>query len=139
MALFALIFLVVALILIGVGIVVGLMVCGLAAVLVAVGVLSSSIVVGLLTRRPLAAVRVLLFQCALLAGVPSGVLCAWLVSYTLATGSSGWLISLYGAVGGAVAGVVIAFLLDFIIRWLHTWAAAKLTDRTRRGIMNRVA
>jgi hypothetical protein len=51
MALFGLIFLVVALILIGVGIFVGAVVCCIAAVLVAVGVLSSSVVVLLLTRR----------------------------------------------------------------------------------------
>lgn len=138
MALFGLIFLAVALILIGVGIVVGVIVCGLAAVLVAVGVLSSSIVVGLLTRRPAAGVRVFLLQGTLLAGIPYGVLCAWLVHYMLAPASPGWIISLYGAVGGAAAGAVIALLLDFIFRRLHTWAAAKLPDRTRRGITTRV-
>ena len=137
MALFGLIFLVAALILIGVGIVVGVIVCSVAAVLVAVGVLSSSIVVGLMTRRPVAGVRVFLLQCALLAGIPSGALCSWLVHYTLAAASPGWLISLYGAVGGAVAGVVIALLLDFIFGRLHTWAAAKLPDRTRRRTTTR--
>lgn len=50
MELFGLIFLVVALILIGVGIVVGFVACCIAAVLFAVGILSSSVVAGLLTR-----------------------------------------------------------------------------------------
>ena len=58
MALFGLIFLVVALILIGVGIFVGAVVYCIAAVLVAVGVLSLSVVVDLLTRRPVAGVHV---------------------------------------------------------------------------------
>jgi hypothetical protein len=138
MALFALIFLVVALILIGVGIVVGVVVCGVAAALVAVGVLSSSVVVGLLTRRPVAGIRVFLLQCALLAGIPSGILCAWLVHYALSAVGPGWLISLYGAIGGAVAGVIIALLLDFTFRRLHTWAAAKLPNRTRREITTHV-
>lgn len=138
MALFGLIFLVVALILIGVGIVIGVVVCGVAAALVAVGVVSSSVVVGLLTRRPVAAVRVFLLQCALLTGIPSGILCAWLVHYTLSAADSGWLISLYGAVGGAAAGVVIAFFLDFTFRRLHAWAAAKLPSKTRRELATHV-
>ena len=135
MALFALIFLVVALILIGVGIVVGVVVCAIAAALIALGVLSSSVVVGLLTRRPIAGVRTFLVECALLAGVPSGILCAWIVHYTMAAAGDGWLISLYGAIGGAVAGGVIAVLLDFTFRRLHTWAVAKLPARKRHEII----
>jgi hypothetical protein len=54
MALFALMFLVVALILIGVGIVAGFLACCIAAVLLGVGIISSSVVIGLLTRRPVA-------------------------------------------------------------------------------------
>ena len=57
MAVFGLMFLVVALILIGIGIVVGLVACCIAGVLFAVGILSSSVVVGLLTRRPAAGIR----------------------------------------------------------------------------------
>ena len=78
MALFGLIFLVVALILIGVGIFVGAVVYCIAAVLVAVGVLSLSVVVDL-TRRPVAGVHVFPLQCAVLAGIPADILCAWLV------------------------------------------------------------
>ena len=129
MALFGLIFLVVALILIGVGIVVGVVVCAVAAALVALGVLSSSVVVGLLTRRPIAGVRTFLVQCALLAGVPSGILCAWIVHYTMSAAGEGWLICLYGAIGGAAAGIVIALLLDFTFRRFHTWASAKLPGK----------
>jgi hypothetical protein len=132
MALFGLIFLVVALILIGVGIVVGLVLCGVTAVLVALGILSSSVVVGLLTRRPAAGVRAFLLQCALLAGIPSGILCAWLVHYTIAVAGPGWLISIYGGLGGAVAALVIALLLDFIFRRAHRWGTAKLGAVTGR-------
>lgn len=138
MALFGLIFLVVALILIGVGIAVGLVVCGVAAVLAAVGVLSSSVVVGLLTRRPVAAARVFLLQCALLAGIPSGILCAWLVYYAWSAAGPGWLISLYGALGGAFAAVIVAALLDFTFRRLHTWAAARLSSSAPREITTEV-
>ena len=77
MALFGLIFLFVMLVLFGVGIAAGLVACVVAAVLVGVGVLSSSVVVGLLARRTSTGVRAFLLQCALLPGIPSGILCAW--------------------------------------------------------------
>jgi hypothetical protein len=138
MALFALVFLIVALILIGVGIVAGLVVCCIAAVLLAVGILSSSVVIGLLSRRPSAGVRAFLLQCALLAGIPSGILCASLAHSIFSAAGGGWLISLYGALGGAVAGLVIALLLDFIFRRLHAWASSKLAKETRREIVTPV-
>jgi hypothetical protein len=135
MALFALMFLVVALILIGVGIVAGFLACCIAAILLGVGIISSSVVIGLLTRRPVAGVRAFLLQCALLAGIPSGILCAWLAHSIWAAAGPGWLISLYGALGGAVAGLVIALLLDFTFRRLRRWASAKLGRDPRHEIV----
>jgi hypothetical protein len=138
MAFFGLVFLIVALILIGVGIVAGLVACCIAAVLFAVGILSSSVVIGLLSRRPSAGVRAFLLQCALLVGIPSGILCAWLGHSIFTAYSSSWLILLYGAMGGAVAGVIVVLLLDFIFRRLHSWASAKLSSRTSREITTTV-
>ena len=138
MELFGLIFLVVALILIGVGIVVGFVACCIAAVLFAVGILSSSVVIGLLTRRPIAGFRAFVLQCAILAGIPSGIVCAWLAHSILSAAGPGWLISLYGALGGAVAGLVIALLLDFVFRRLHRWASAKVRRETRNEIVTPV-
>lgn len=126
MELFGLIFLVVALILIGIGIVVGLVGCVVAAILAALGVVSSSVVIGLLTRRPIAGFRAFLIQCALLAGIPSGILCAWLAHALWAASGPGWLISLYGGLGGALAGLVLALMFDFLFRRMHRWASAKL-------------
>ncbi len=134
MALFGLIFLFVMLVLIGVGIAAGLVVCVIAAVLVSVGMVSSSVVVGLLARRTSAGVRAFLLQFALLLGIPSGVLCAWLAHWIFSAPASVWLISLYGAMGGAVTGVALALLLDFIFRRLHSWASAKISSATRHDI-----
>jgi hypothetical protein len=139
MAFFGLIFLFVVLVLIGIGIAIGLVTCVIAALLVAVGMLSSSVVVGLLARRTSAGVRAFLLQLALLLGVPSGVLCAWLAHWIFSAPASVWLISLYGAVGGAVAGVVLALLLDFIFRRLHRWASAKISSATHHDIATPVA
>ena len=122
----ALIFLVVALILIGVGIVIGLLAAGLAAALLGVGVVSTSVFVALFRRSSLAGIRAFLLQCGLLAGIPAGVLCAWLARSVIDTYDAGWLVFVYGALGGAISGVVIALLVDAVVRRLHAWAAAKL-------------
>ena len=134
MELFGLIFLLVMLVLIGVGIAAGLVASAIAAVLVSIGVVSSSVVIGLLARRTSAGVRAFLLQLAVLLGIPAGVLCAWLAHWILSTPASVWLVSLYGAFGGAVAGVVIALLLDFIFRRLHRWASAKISGATHREL-----
>lgn len=126
MELFGLVFLVVALILIGVGMVVGLVACAIFALLLTVGILSSSVVVALLLRRPASGIRAFLFQCAFLSGIPAGVLCAWLAHSVFTAYGSGWIVLVYGALGGAVAGLVIALLLDFIFRRSHGWISAKL-------------
>lgn len=134
MALFGLLFLFVMLVLIGVGIAAGLVACVITAVLVGIGIVSSSVVVGLLARRTSAGVRAFLLQLALLLGVPSGVICAWLAHWIFSAPASVWLISLYGAMGGALAGVILALLLDFIFRRLHRWASAKISNTTGREI-----
>ena len=139
MALFGLIFLFVMLVLIGVGIALGLVASVIAAVLVGLGVLSSSVVVGVLARRTSAGIRAFLLQCAVLFSIPAGVLCALLAHWIFSAPASVWLISLYGALGGAVAGVVIALLLDFIFRRLHRWASAKISSITRHEIGTPVA
>lgn len=131
MALFGLVFLVVALILIGVGIVVGLVACAVGAGLVGVGVVSSSVVIGLFSRSSSAGIRAFLLQCGVIAGIPAGILCAWLAYSIFQSYGTGWVVLLYGALGGAVGGIVIALLVDFIYRRIHVWTATKLAHAKR--------
>ena len=105
--------------------------CGPAAVLIGVGVISSSVMVGLFSRSSAAGVRAFLLQCGVLAGIPAGILCAWLAHSIFEAYGSGWLVFLYGALGGALGGVIIALLVNFIYRRLSTWTAAKLALATR--------
>jgi MFS family permease len=139
MALFGLIFLFVMLVLIGIGIALGLVASIIAALLVGIGVLSSSVVVGVLARRMSAGVRAFLLQCAVLLSIPAGVLCAWIAHWIFSAPASVWLISLYGVLGGAVAGVIIALLLDFIFRRLRRWASAKMSKATPHEISTPIA
>ncbi len=125
MALFALVFVVVALVLIGVGVAIGLVACALAAVLLGMGVISSSAFVGLRSGRPALGVRVFLLQCGVLAGIPAGAVCAWLAQSFFAAYGAGWPVLIYGALGGACGGLLIALLLDFLSRQLHGWASVR--------------
>lgn len=135
-----LIFGVVALVLIGVGIGAGLFAALVASVLLFVGVISSSALLGVLTRRPATALRAFLLQCGVLAGIPAGAVTAWAANHLLKwfaearaamPGSFEWQIPLFGAAGGALAGLVIALSLDFVLRRTHGW----LTRRVSRGAM----
>jgi len=125
MAIFGFIFFVVALVLIGVGIGLGLMAVAIATVLLGLGVVSSSFVVGLGTRRPAWGIRVFLLQIGLLAGVPAGAIGGWLAQFLLGD-TPDWLGVVYGALGGAVAGIAVALMLDFLIHRFQRWVAIRM-------------
>jgi len=126
MGIIALIFLLVALVLIGVGIVLGLAACLLAALLLGLGVLSSSLIVGFRSRSSAEGIRAFLLQCGVLAGIPAGAVCAWL-GQSLVTGTpGGWPVTVCGALAGAIAGIVVALLLDLASRHLHRWALERI-------------
>ena len=126
MALFGLVFLVIALFLIGVGVAVGLVACALTAALLGIGVISSSVFVGMRSGRASSGIRVFLLQCGILAGIPAGAVCAGLAQSFFAAYGSGWPVLVYGAMGGAFAGLSVALLLDFISRRLQAWASVRL-------------
>ena len=129
MALFGLVFLVVALVLIGVGAAIGLVACALGAALLGIGVISSSVFAGLRSGRASVGIRIFLLQCGLLAGIPAGAACAWLAKSFFEAYGSGWPVLVYGALGGAFAGLIVALLLDFISRRLSAWASMRLKLR----------
>ncbi|MBB5032713.1 hypothetical protein [Prosthecobacter vanneervenii] len=116
-----LIMLLVMVVLIGIGIGAGLFACAIAAGLTMLGVISSSVALGFLTKRPATAVRALLLQCGILAGIPAGAVTAWVGRAVLEKVDESWMIAVYGGIGGAFAGAVLALLLDFIFRRTHAW------------------
>ncbi|MBL9133081.1 MAG: hypothetical protein JNG86_17860 [Verrucomicrobiaceae bacterium] len=119
---------------IGAGIIAGALACGIAAVLVALGVVSSSAVLGLLTRRPAVAVRFFLLQCGIWGGIPAGAVMAWLgheviqaliASPDAAGAPLAWQIPVLGGIGGGIGGVVLALMIDFILRRSHAWLMSR--------------
>ena len=126
MGLFGLVFIVVALVLIGIGLAIGLFACLAAAVLLGLGIISSSFLVGLRAGHPSAGIRAFFLQCGLLAGIPAGAVCAWLGHGFVTAYASDLPILLYGALGGALAGLIVALALDFVSRRLHTWLSTRV-------------
>jgi hypothetical protein len=126
MALFALVFFVVALVLIGVGMALGLVACVVATILLSVGIVSSSIFVAVRSGRAAAGIRAFLVQCGILAGIPAGAVCAWLAKSFFEAYGQDTLVLVYGGIGGACAGLIIALLLDSISRRAQTWASTRL-------------
>jgi hypothetical protein len=132
MALFGIVFLLVALVLIGVGVAIGLFACAVAAGLLGLGVISSSIFVGVRSGRPAAGMRAFLLQCGILAGVPAGAVCAYLAKSFFEAYGGDWRVFVYGGIGGGVAGVIVALLIDFSSRRLAGWASARALQLRNR-------
>lgn len=118
--------LVVMLVLIGVGVVLGVVAAGLTALLVGAGVVSSSVAIGVWRGRTQSGLRAFFIQCGLLAGVPAGVLCAWLGASFFAHADAALLRTLLaGGIGGAISGLIVAALFDFVARRVHAWLVAR--------------
>lgn len=128
-----LIMLLVMVVLIGAGIGIGLFACAIAAGLTMLGVVSSSVALGFLTKRPATAVRALLLQCGILAGIPAGAVTAWVGRSVLEHVDESWMIAVYGGIGGAFAGAMLALLLDFIFRRTHAWVEQRVKQRSLVG------
>jgi|GEM_PF-2453181 len=131
MALFGLIFFVVAMILLGVGIALGVFVSILAFVLLSLGVISSSVVVGMRRKSAGAGIRMFLILTGLLGGIPSGILCAWIASNFMDMAGVNAKILVYGGLSGAVSGLFLAVMFDFIYRNSSRWIEQRFSPAAR--------
>ena len=115
------------LVLIGAGVVLGVVAVALTLGLVAAGVVSSSVMIGVWRGRAQAGLRAFLLQCGIVAGIPAGMLCAW-VATTLWEQISGTLVVVLasGGLAGALGGAVVALMFDFLAVRVHGWLAARL-------------
>jgi len=125
LAVFALTAIVLILILVGIGIVVGTAVVMIAAGLVAAGILSSSTLMGVLTRRPSVAAQVLFLQLGALCGIAAGIGLLALGNYLFAWGLEfGW-IALVGGGTGLGAGLIVALLFNLAWTRLLAWGVER--------------
>jgi hypothetical protein len=129
MALFGLVFAVVALMLIGLGFALGLVGIVLTGILTALGVVSSSVALGWRSGRPSVGIRAFFIQVGILAGLPAGAVCAYLAHSFFKAYGEGWPVIVYGAIAGGVAGMIIALSFDYVSRGIQGWVAGRLQAR----------
>jgi hypothetical protein len=113
-------------ILVGVGIAIGLAIVALAAALISLGIVSSSVVVGIVRRRPGDAFRALFLQLGAAAGIAAGVGVLWLMVslFDLAIGL-GWVI-LVGGLVGLAGGLAIGLMFNFAWTRATRWTVARI-------------
>lgn len=133
MGIISLIVIAVLLLLIGVGIAVGLVACGLAALFIATGVISTSVIVGIRNGRAADGIRFFFLLCGVLAGVPAGAVCAWLMHGFYLSAGDDSKIFVCGGLAGGIAGILLGLGLDFISRKGHEWALAKMAGKSTAG------
>lgn len=125
MFVFSLIFLVVALLLIGIGVAIGIGLLLATGAAVTAGIVSTSVVCGVLRRRVTTGMRVFFYQASLVAGVCAGVTVSWLVSavWNLQLSPEGIVLigALSGASVGLVFGVAHSWLLECAAQGVQRW------------------
>ena len=114
------------LILVGVGLALGGVAALLTLGLVAAGMVSSSVAIGVWRGKAQAGLRAFFLQCGIAAGIPAGMLCAWVGTQLWSQVDAGTIrVLIAGGLGGALSGLLVALLFDFIARRVQTWLAAR--------------
>lgn len=129
MLLFVIVFVLVALLLAGVALVALLIIVLAVAGALALGVMSASALIGLTTGRFGLALRALLVQCGVVAGIVGGVLCAALLKVLSNDQGMGWFVLIYGALAGAGVGAVLALAFEWVIVSLTKLASSRYPAR----------
>jgi hypothetical protein len=98
----------------------------LGAVLLLLGIISSSVLIGLLRRTGRSAVRAFIIQACALAGVPMGVGALWLDNHLLHVGLSYGVILFVGAVGGLATGAAVGLAFSLVAARLGRFLLLRL-------------
>jgi len=116
-------------VMLGVGIVLGitlvvvsLVLAGVLMLLIMVGVVSTSSLVGFLSRRRGPAVTALFTQVGAVAGTPIGVIGFWLFRQlaNLSQISQTWIV-IGGGIGGLLSGAIVGWLFSLVCRHIYRW------------------
>ena len=105
-------------VLVGIGVVVGFVCLVCAAIFVMAGVISASVLVGMMRRRFSAGLRALHYQISALISLPCGILTLWLGCWIFNYPMRHRYIVAVGAVIGILAGVAMAFIIDRFLRMI---------------------
>lgn len=120
MAIFGLIFLVVFLVLIGIGLAIGLVALAVTGAFLIAGVFSTSALFGFLKRSPMAGLELFLLQIFVVAGTFSGAGLSLLLVPFMELGMEKPIqFLLVGASGGLLAGTLLALCLQRLIKTIR--------------------
>jgi hypothetical protein len=92
---------------------------GLTLLLLIVGVLSVTMLVGLLKRSMSAAAKVLIIQVLALCGIPAGLLLMILITHLVHSQIEWWMVLTVGIVAGGTGGALVGILLNKAISLLY--------------------
>jgi hypothetical protein len=112
---------VVFVLLLGIGLALGIVLCAVAGALAAFGILSSSVAIGFIRRSPASGVRALIIQVGALGGIPCGIGAACLVSWLAHSQWSMTARLLVGGFCGLIGGIVVAWLFNFVWSKIAAW------------------
>jgi len=115
MFIFGVIFLIVALLLIGAGFAIGILVFGVAAAAIGLGVISTSVACGFIQKKSSIGFRVFFYQFFIIAFLFAGILTAWLVSLFADLHVSIISVILIGSISGGSVGLIFGLLHSWIV------------------------
>ena len=121
MFIFGVIFLIVALLLIGVGFAIGIFILGVAAAAIGLGIISTSVACGFIQKKPSIGFRVFFYQFFIITFLLAGILTTWLVSFFADLHISIISVILIGSISGGSVGVLFGLLHSWIVDFISTY------------------
>jgi hypothetical protein len=129
LAFWLLVMVVVFVLLLGIGLAVGIVLCALVGALTAFGILSTSVAIGFLRRSPASGLRALFLQLGAVVGVVCGIAASWLVSWLA---HSHWGVVTRLLVGGScglICGILVAGLFNLAWGKITAWILARFDGK----------
>ena len=120
MFIFGIIFLVVFLILIGVGLALGILIFAAASTAVGFGLISTSVACGIIQKKPSTGFRIFFYQFFIVTFLITGVAATWLVSFLGNLQIQIVPIILIGTISGISIGLIFGLLHSYIVSLIAT-------------------
>lgn len=134
LAVFALAFILLMLAVLGIGMVIGAVLIGGLALLTLMGIISTSVLVGLVQRRPGPVLSAFLGQLGAAIGAFCGVVLAWIVLFLVEWPLDFWLTTGIGVISGLAGGAVVGMLASLVLRWTYSVIMKQIQARQDRNI-----
>ncbi|MBN1310914.1 MAG: hypothetical protein JXB30_05785 [Anaerolineae bacterium] len=132
LAVFALLFVLLMLAVLGAGIVITAALIGGLAFLILMGIISSSVLVGFIQRRPGPALSAFLTQLCAAIGTACGIIVVWILLFVTEWPLNFWLVTGIGAFSGLLGGALMGLPASLGLRWIYSRSMTTLQARRDR-------